>query len=311
MIMPLAQSLNRQLSARGQHHRLQPLWPSQQQSVQDRILPFALKRLSKLPRSLLYLQCCAEVMWTGPHSNLSLKTSVRPSCTSLMSYVQSPTQQQRLSISSQTQASYCCSKTNPWSRPRQLLPISNLLFISKLIEHVIAKRFNSFANSHHLFPPKQSDYCPLLSNETAVLSVYNHLVRATDKGLASVLVLLNVRAVFDTADHQSLPSVHNHHFHEQCGALNWFCSYLSNSLQSFHQSGEASANYPIDCSVPQGFVFGPIGSISYIEDVINHHEVQSHFFADGMQLQASLFKHFFYSEWRLLIGRTSQHTSII
>ena len=73
-------------------------------------------------------------------------------------------------------------------------------------------------------------------------------------------------------------------------ALKWFRSYLSDRRQSFHHSGEASANYPVGCSVPQGSVLGPIGFISYIEDVvdvINHHDVRSHFYADDMQLYAS------------------------
>ena len=61
--------------------------------------------------------------------------------------------------------------------------------------------------------------------------------------------------------------------------------------QSFHHSGKAPANYPVDCSVPQGSILGPIEFIAYIEDVvdvINHHEVRSHFYADDMQLYRPL-----------------------
>jgi hypothetical protein len=73
-------------------------------------------------------------------------------------------------------------------------------------------------------------------------------------------------------------------------ALNWFRSYLSDRHQTFNFSGKASAEYSVDCSVPQGSVLGPIGFISYTEDVadvIHHHDVQSHFYADDMQLYVS------------------------
>ena len=168
--------------------------------------------------------------------------------------------------------------------------ISNLPFISKLIERVVAKRFTSFANSHHLFPSQQSAYRVHHSTETAVLSVHNDLVRATDKGHISLLVLLDLSSAFDTVDHQKLLSVLERRFTVQSGALNWFRSYLSDRRQSFHHSGEASANYPVDCSEPQGSVLGPIEFIAYIEDVVevsNHREARSHFYADDMQLYAS------------------------
>ena len=124
-------------------------------------------------------------------------------------------------------------------------PISNLPLISKLIERVVAKRFTSFANSHHLFPSQQSAYRAHHSTATAVLSVHNDLVRATDKGHVSRLVLLDLSSAFDTVDHQTLLSVLDCRFRVQGGALNWFRSYLSDRRQSFHHSGKASANYPV------------------------------------------------------------------
>ena len=87
-----------------------------------------------------------------------------------------------------------------------------------------------------------------------MLSVYNDLVCATDKGHVSVLVLLDLSSAFDTVDHQTLLSVLDRRFRVQNGALNWFRSYLSDRRQSFHHSGEASASYSVDCSVPQGSV---------------------------------------------------------
>ena len=76
----------------------------------------------------------------------------------------------------------------------------------------------------------------------------NDLVHATDKGHVSALVLLDLSSAFDTVDHRTLASVLDRRFLVKGGALNWFCSYLSDRRQSFHHSGEALANYPVDCS---------------------------------------------------------------
>ena len=117
--------------------------------------------------------------------------------------------------------------------------------------------------------------------------MHNDLVRATDRGHVSLLMLLDLSAAFDTVDHQLLLTVLASRFRVHDVALNWFRSYLSDRHQTFHFSGKASANYSVDCSVPQGSVLGPIGFISYTEDfvdVINRHDVGSHFYADDMQL---------------------------
>jgi hypothetical protein len=169
-------------------------------------------------------------------------------------------------------------------------PISNLSFISKLVERVVAKRFTSYVATASLFPSQQSAYRAYHSTETAVLSVHNDLVCATDRGHVSSLMLLDLSAAFDTVDHKLLLTVLASRFCVHDVALNWFRSYLSDRHQTFHFSGKASAEYPVDCSVPQGSVLGPIGFISYTEDVadvIHRHDVQSHFYADDMQLYVS------------------------
>jgi hypothetical protein len=106
----------------------------------------------------------------------------------------------------------------------------------------------------------------------------------------SSLMLLDLNAAFDTVDHKLLDTVLSSRFCVHDVALNWFRSYLSDCHQTFRFFGKASAEYPVDCSVPQGSVLGPIGFISYTEDVadvIHRHDVQSHFYADDMQLYVS------------------------
>jgi len=53
----------------------------------------------------------------------------------------------------------------------------------------------------------QSAYRKCHSTETAVIIVYNDIVRAVDRGQLTALVLLDLSSAFDTADHSCIISV--------------------------------------------------------------------------------------------------------
>ena len=95
---------------------------------------------------------------------------------------------------------------NIWS----LEPVG-LLFVSKLVERAVAVRFVNHCDQNGLLPVRQSAYRRHHSTETAVLIVYNDIVRAVDKGQVVPLVLLDLSSAFDTVDHDCL-SVLQHRF---------------------------------------------------------------------------------------------------
>ena len=169
-------------------------------------------------------------------------------------------------------------------------PISNLPYISKLIERVVASRFSKHSTEFNLLPVHQSAYRPFHSTETALLSVHNDLVRSIDTGKISLLVLLDLSAAFDTVDHNILLSVLSNRFSINSTALRWFQSYLTDRTQYFTYAGEQTSSYQVDCSVPQGSVLGPRCFVSYTEDitdVLEQHAVQSHLYADDTQFHDS------------------------
>ena len=61
-------------------------------------------------------------------------------------------------------------------------PISNLSFLSKLVERVVVSRFLSHIECNNLLSSNQSAFRRYHSTETAVLVVHNDLVRAADTG---------------------------------------------------------------------------------------------------------------------------------
>jgi len=96
--------------------------------------------------------------------------------------------------------------------------------------------------------------------------VHDTLVRSADNNQGSILVLLDLSAAFDTVDHNIRLSVLHNRFGVTDAALDWFRSYLSHRTQSFLYNGHQTESFPVNCSVPQGSVLGPVEFAAYAED---------------------------------------------
>ena len=83
-------------------------------------------------------------------------------------------------------------------------PVSNLCYISKVMEKVVAKRLNQYKDSNNLRAPRQSAYRSKHSTETALIKIQNDIIQAMDRGECTILVLLDLSAAFDLVDHDIL-----------------------------------------------------------------------------------------------------------
>ena len=83
-------------------------------------------------------------------------------------------------------------------------PVSNLAFISKIIEQVVAKRLKHHLNINKLWGKMQSAYRSFHSTESALLRVQNDIISSIDQKKLVALVLLDLSAAFDTIDHSIL-----------------------------------------------------------------------------------------------------------
>jgi len=69
-------------------------------------------------------------------------------------------------------------------------PVSNLLFLSKLLERIVQCRLQAFLDSKNMMPLMQSAYRRFHSTETPVTTVYSDLLLAAVCQLFACLTLL-------------------------------------------------------------------------------------------------------------------------
>ena len=107
--------------------------------------------------------------------------------------------------------------------PALYRPISNLGFVSKVVEKVVDARLAAHTARHNLLPTLQSAYRPNHSTETAVICILNDMIGAIDQGHIGALMLLDLSATFDTSNSCN---VLRRRFGIAGGALDWMVSFF-------------------------------------------------------------------------------------
>ncbi len=80
-------------------------------------------------------------------------------------------------------------------------PISNLPFLANILEQTVASALLLPLSSNDVFEPLQSGFLKLHSTETTLVKVTNEVLISSDSGCLSILILIDLSAVFDTIDH--------------------------------------------------------------------------------------------------------------
>lgn len=165
-------------------------------------------------------------------------------------------------------------------------PVSNLSFLSKILEHAILDQLEPHLVKNLIIPQFQSAYRKQHSTETALCRVQNDLVRNVCSGSSSILLLLDLSAAFDTVDHSLL-------LRDLAGygiggpVLSLIGGYLVERSQRVIINNTLSDTKILKHGVPQGSVLGPILFLIYtasLASILHAHGVAFHFYADDTQI---------------------------
>ena len=170
-------------------------------------------------------------------------------------------------------------------------PVSNLSYISKLIEKAVTRQINEHIAREGISKENQSAYRVFHSTETALLKIQNDIATSMNKGTAVGLVLLDLSAAFNTIDHSILFNCLQHWYDIDGVVLKWVQSYLISRKQRIRIDGHLSDAFQLPYGVAQGSVLGPQLFTLYttpLSSVISKFNVTHHLYADDTQIYLEL-----------------------
>ena len=171
-----------------------------------------------------------------------------------------------------------------------LRPVSNLQYVSKLMECAVFDQTHAHLTSHGLYPPFQSAYHECHSTETALLKVQNDILMDLDPQRITLLILLDLSAAFVTVDHGVLLNHLSTSFGVRGSVLQWVTTYLLNRSQHVSFDQNLSKKFNLQCGIPQESCLRPLLFTIYASklfQVIKNYQPQSHTCADDTQLYLS------------------------
>ena len=137
-------------------------------------------------------------------------------------------------------------------------PVSNLSFISWLVEKAAINQLVQHADYHDLSPHYQSAYKKNHSCKTPLLKLMNDALWAMEQQQATIVVITDLLAAFDMVNHDILLSVLDKRFGLQGKILDWTETYLHPRNFKVCIGDAKSGVRQLKQLVPQGSVGGPI-----------------------------------------------------
>ena len=168
-------------------------------------------------------------------------------------------------------------------------PVSNLCFLSKVVERCMLHQFTDHCNKYQLIPDFQSAYRENYSTETALLRMCNDILMGMESQQVTMVAIMDLSAAFDTVDHNIFLNIMQNRFGITGSALNWFRNYLSPRGFKVCINNKYSSEKDLTFSVPQGSCAGAVLFTAYcspIEDQIER-DCTLNGFADDHSIRKS------------------------
>ena len=136
--------------------------------------------------------------------------------------------------------------------------VSNLSFLSHVVECAVLEQFNKHCKDQDLIPDYQSAYRVNYSCKTVLVTIVNDIQWAMENQRVTTLMAVDLGATFDTMNHNILISVLRERFGITETALSWFESYLHPLYCKVNVGTTYSKNRELVYSVAQGSCAGPV-----------------------------------------------------
>ncbi len=162
-------------------------------------------------------------------------------------------------------------------------PVSLLACMSKPMECIVYNVMYNFFKSLGLLNARNSGFKEKDSTINQLIDLCNNIYKGLDEIKDVCLVFLDVSKAFDKVYHPAL-------LHKlQCmgiggNILAWIKSYLEERKVKVVLNGVSSESKPINASVPQGSILGPLLFLCYVNDIIDDLETLPYLFADDTSL---------------------------
>ena len=162
-------------------------------------------------------------------------------------------------------------------------PISNLIFLSKVLECLAFEQIISYFNVNSPLDDQQSAYRETFSTETALLHTFMNTRKMLDKHSFVFTVALDLQAAFDTLNHKVLLHICEDRFGIRYTAKKWLQSYLLGRTQLVLVNDSVSKPALLDSGLPQGSILGPMLFSVYLTplgDLLKEIKVNYQLYAD-------------------------------
>ena len=182
------------------------------------------------------------------------------------------------------------SPTLDTENPNSYRPVSNLSFVSKIVETAMNNQLQQHFNENKLLSTYQSAYRKGHSVESALTHVYSSLLKELDRGRSVFLIMLDLSAAFDTVSHERLLHILDSRFGLKSKALSLIQSYLSDRVSSVKVRSTLSSVRRTNVGVPQGSILGPVFFnclMSQLPSLLSIIGISSHIYADDTQFWVS------------------------